>query len=332
MSQSGVYGAGGGGGTPITRLAGDFFTASGSTVNVITGYVAGSSLNGTAQFRGDNVSTLTLQFEDGGDNVALGFRAFTAGGPGVSSSQNIAIGSQSGTAINGAAQGNTLVGYASGDSLLTGSFNICVGWASGNNLVSSESNNIYLNTPGVTAESNTLRIGAGTGSSTQDLAAAFICGIQGVDVGSVASVVSISGDQLGSTTITAGAGITVTPGANTITIANSEGLSWVDVPGSSQAMVPNTGYVADDTVLVTLTLPVAAAFGTRLSVVGNGTGGWEIAQNAGQSIRFGSAGSTTVGVGGSLTSTNQFDTIQLLCVVANTTWNVIGATGNITIV
>jgi hypothetical protein len=135
-------------------------------------------------------------------------------------------------------------------------------------------------------------------------------------------------------TITAGVGISVTNGAGSITVAatGAGAFAWNDVPGNSQTMVPNNGYVADNAGLCTMTLPAVAAFGTTLFVVGNGAGGWLIAQHAGQNIRLGSAGSTTVGVGGSLASTNQYDSIQLLCVVANTTWNAISIDGNITIV
>jgi hypothetical protein len=80
------------------------------------------------------------------------------------------------------------------------------------------------------------------------------------------------------------------------------------------------------------TLPVTAAVGTIIAVTGiNNNTGWQIAQNAGQTIYFGSA-NTTTGAGGSLTSTRIRDTVFLLCVVANNDWNVIDSIGNITIV
>lgn len=107
--------------------------------------------------------------------------------------------------------------------------------------------------------------------------------------------------------------------------------SWVDVTGTTQAMAVNTGYIADNAGLVTMTLPATAAQGTVLSVAGNGAGGWRIAQNALQSIKIGNQ-QTTVGVGGSLSSTNANDQLQLLCVVANTTWVTMSGWGNITVV
>jgi hypothetical protein len=62
-----------------------------------------------------------------------------------------------------------------------------------------------------------------------------------------------------------------------------------------------------------------------------GAGGWEIAQNAGQQIFFGTA-STTSGAGGSLASTLQYDTVELVANVANVSWVVQHSVGNLTVV
>jgi hypothetical protein len=94
----------------------------------------------------------------------------------------------------------------------------------------------------------------------------------------------------------------------------------------------NNGYIANNAGTVVFTLPVTAAVGTVIAVTGiNNNTGWQIAQNAGQTIYFGST-STTTGVGGSLASTKTRDTVFLLCVVANNDWNVVDSIGNITIV
>jgi hypothetical protein len=130
-------------------------------------------------------------------------------------------------------------------------------------------------------------------------------------------------------TLAAGPGISITNGAGTITItSNPLGLPWTDVTGTTQAMLAEAGYLADNATLVTLTLPSTAAQFTSIVVVGNGAGGWKIAQNATQQINFDGI-SSTAGTGGSLASTNRYDTVELLCVVANTTWNVISSVGNI---
>lgn len=132
-------------------------------------------------------------------------------------------------------------------------------------------------------------------------------------------------------TLTAGSGITITNGGGTITIASSSGTStWTVVTGTSQAMAVDSGYISNNAGLVTLTLPTTAAVGSTIQVQGLGAGGWQIAQNASQLIHIGSQ-VTTTGVSGFLASTNQYDSITILCVVANTTWTVLGgAQGNIT--
>jgi hypothetical protein len=96
-------------------------------------------------------------------------------------------------------------------------------------------------------------------------------------------------------------------------------------------MAVNNGYTANNAGLVTLTLPVTAAYGTVMAVVGKGAGGWKVAQNSGQSIHFGIS-STTSGVGGSLASTAQYDCIFILCTVANTDFTIYDCVGNLTVV
>lgn len=133
--------------------------------------------------------------------------------------------------------------------------------------------------------------------------------------------------------LSAGSGISISNGAGTITIAGTgSGIGWTEVTGATQAMVADNGYVANRGTLVTFTLPATAAFGTALNVMGKGAGGWTIAQNAGQNIQIGSS-SSTVGVGGSVSSSNQFDTVEFICTTADTTWTHLGGPqGNITIV
>ena len=126
-------------------------------------------------------------------------------------------------------------------------------------------------------------------------------------------------------TLTAGSGISIANGAGIITIAGTgSGIGWTEVTGTTQTIVADAGYVANNASLVTFTLPATAAFGTAINIIGKGAGGWAIAQLASQSIRFGSA-STTVGVGGSLASTNAYDSITLICTTANLVWTMLSA-------
>jgi hypothetical protein len=133
-------------------------------------------------------------------------------------------------------------------------------------------------------------------------------------------------------TITGTAGITITNAAGSITISGGGGgYTWTEVTGVSQAMAANNGYITNNPALVTLTLPATAALGTTISIAGKGAGGWKIAQNAGQEIFFGSS-ATTIGATGYLQSTQQFDSIELLCITADTQWTVItGPQGAITV-
>lgn len=110
-------------------------------------------------------------------------------------------------------------------------------------------------------------------------------------------------------------------------------MSWVEVTGTSQAMLVSTGYIANNAALITLTLPSTAVIGDSIRVLGKGAGGWKIAQNATQQIVFGKL-STTIGTGGSLASTNLNDCLELRCITSGTAtiWEVASAIGNITVV
>ena len=125
--------------------------------------------------------------------------------------------------------------------------------------------------------------------------------------------------------VTAGPGISLAVGAGTLTISGTgSGIGWTEVTGTTQAMTADSGYIANNAALVTFTLPATAAVGTALSIIGKGAGGWSVAQNASQIIQVGSVGSTA-GVGGSIASTNRYDSINLICTTANTIWTTNGA-------
>jgi len=104
-------------------------------------------------------------------------------------------------------------------------------------------------------------------------------------------------------------------------------IPWTEVIGTTQAMGVNNGYIVNNASLVTLTLPVIVAVGQIVKVSGKGFGGWKIAQNAGQLIKFldqvDGELNTTTGIEGYLQSVNYLDSIELLCVVANTTFKII---------
>lgn len=115
-----------------------------------------------------------------------------------------------------------------------------------------------------------------------------------------------------------------TPGAST-------GITWSEVTGTTQAAAVNSAYIVNNAALVTVTLPDNAAVGDIVRIVGKGAGLWTVAQNASENINFGNV-TTTTGVGGSLSATLRYDCVELVCTVANTTWTVANASGNITYV
>jgi hypothetical protein len=123
------------------------------------------------------------------------------------------------------------------------------------------------------------------------------------------------------------------PGTNTLTVSlTGGGLTWTEViVGGPTAMAVNNGYIANNGATVQLTLPATAALGSIIRVSGKGAGGWQIQQNAGQTIYFGGM-STTTGALGTLSSTVDRDAVELVCVTADIDFNVISSVGNLAVV
>ena len=110
----------------------------------------------------------------------------------------------------------------------------------------------------------------------------------------------------------------------------SQIITWNDVASGSQTLAVNQGYITNNGAsLVTYTMPLVAAEGTIIEISGKSAGGWTIVYGTNQIIHLGNQSTTLTS--GSLASSNQWDYIKLLCVTANTTFNVIGGVGNFTI-
>lgn len=115
-----------------------------------------------------------------------------------------------------------------------------------------------------------------------------------------------------------------------ITNANS-GFTWSGPATTPTAMLPNHGYININVGLGTFTLPSVSIPGDMIYLMGQGAGGWTITYGTGQTIRIGSSLSTVTT--GSISSTNQYDAIQIVCVSANRDWQVpVAPQGNITVV
>lgn len=116
--------------------------------------------------------------------------------------------------------------------------------------------------------------------------------------------------------INSGSGIVVANSSGSITIsATGGGIGWVAQASTPVTAAINTGYIITDASTVTLTLPTTAAVGSVVRVVGQGAGGWILAPGAAQTIKVLTASAST-----SVASTEQYDCIEVVCVVANTTW------------
>ncbi len=281
------------------------------TQNIAIGWNAGTALTQG----GSNVligpvcgSALTT----GLNNTAVGQGAlnqYTAGAANLGG--NCAFGVQALSAVTTGTL-NTGVGFNSLAGIQTGLQNTALGNQSGNAHTLADSSNIDIGNFGTLGDSNTIRIGTqGSGAGQQNRT--FISGIVGVTTSNSQTVtINSSTGQLGVST-------------------SSIGL-WSVVTGTSQAGVAGNGYIANNAGLVTVTLPSTSAVGDIIAVTGiNNATGWRVAQNAGNTIFFGTS-TTTPGVGGSLSSSATRDSVYLLCVTANAAWNVLNSVGNLTVV
>lgn len=263
-------------------------------------------------------------------NVGIGVQALAKL---TSGNENTTIGNDTGYNLTTGSY-NVIVGNSNNDNasgslkgplfqLTTGSYNIAIGASTtaggtgaGYNYTTSESSNIVLGgaTTGTVGESNTMRLGT-TGAGNGQVNRAFIAGTYGITPAGAAirTVVMDSSGQMGTSSATG----LVTWNVNTTTPIS---------------LAVNNGYVANVAGLLTYTLPAAAAVGDIIEVTNFNTAvGWRIAQNASQLIRLGTS-VTTTGVGGYLEATALGDSVKLVCIVANTTFQVLSVIGNITVV
>ncbi len=120
--------------------------------------------------------------------------------------------------------------------------------------------------------------------------------------------------------LTPGAGISISSVSGAITIsATGGGTAWSTVTAATLAAAVANGYVLNHAATpCVVTLPATAAVGDTIKFRGlQGSGGWTITANGGQTIQFGNQVTTTAG---SWSSTDPGDDCDVECVVANTTW------------
>jgi hypothetical protein len=158
-------------------------------------------------------------------------------------------------------------------------------------------------------------------------AAGFLVSLTGNSGGTV------FGDGAGNINIIGTGAVSVTdnPGTHTMTISVSDtGLTWNVVTSGTNpnSLVASNGYIPKGAGVVQFLLPAAAVIGDTFKIAGYGNL-WTLGQNALQSVTLGSQ-TTSVGVLGSITATQVRDSIELICVTANTEFQILNSVGNLT--
>lgn len=149
----------------------------------------------------------------------------------------------------------------------------------------------------------------------------------------------VAPNGLGNIFVEGGTGVVVdgTLAANTLTIdIPGGGFSWINVTAGAVNLAPGTGYIIDFGAGVVATLPINAALGDTYRILGRGVGLWRIAQRAGQQCVLNVAAPaiannfyTTAGVGGQVQAQDQWDAVDIICVIANVGFKIIPLTGNL---
>jgi hypothetical protein len=252
-----------------------------ATSNANTGVIDVNSISfihsfGTNNtFVGSGAGNFTLTTASAQSNTALGYETLTDLTTGHA---NTAVGLESLSTLT-TGTNNVCCGDSTLSLLVSGSNNIAIGHLTGSNLTSSESSNILIGSDvGVIADSNTTRIGnSGSGAGQQNKC--FVAGINGINVGSTAQVVTMGSsatvDQLGTAVITGGTGITITPSANVITISSTgtTTLAYTNVNTSPYVVLSTDDYLSVDCSAgaITIELPNAATLG-RTFIIKDRTG------------------------------------------------------------
>jgi hypothetical protein len=156
--------------------------------------------------------------------------------------------------------------------------------------------------------------------------------------GTSGSVIQLTADSgtatptAGNINILGGTGCNTSASGSTVTINVTGQGSEFTVVTADTAMNVNQGYITNKAgTAASMTLPSTAVVGSQITVLGLGATGWVIAQNAGQTVHMNATNSTT-GAGGSTTNTSRYQSITLICVIANTDWEIVYTSDAVTIV
>lgn len=101
-------------------------------------------------------------------------------------------------------------------------------------------------------------------------------------------------------------------------------LTIVPVSGSTATIQGGNAYIINNAGPTILTLNTVQPLGSLIYIVGNGVGQWTVDQTSGQSIQIGNV-SSTIGVGGSVSSNDVNDCLIMMCTTANTKFVMLAA-------
>ena len=278
--------------------------------NTLIGNLAGNATLSGAQSTGLGQSALASSTADS-NNTAIGFNSLTSldGGNGNTAvgsqamqglqtgSANCAVGYETLFSATSAAN-NNMVGEFALYNLVDGTYNATLGDQGGYQYTSDESNNVLLNSVGVTGDNNTLRIGSGTGSAQQELNQAFICGING-------------------TTIFGSLMVTIDPGTDQLGVAPVPPYQfpWSDATTGAHTALANNGYFVVGT--TTSTLPASPIEGNTVRYIVDTASILTIQATGTQVIRL---GADVSGAAGTAVNTVIGDAIELIYRTSGTKW------------
>lgn len=86
---------------------------------------------------------------------------------------------------------------------------------------------------------------------------------------------------------------------------------------TTQDVEVNSRYIPTNVALTTFQLPDTASVGARVTIAGQGAGGWILLTGAGQTIEIGDVGATAAV---SIASSSRYESIEIICVLKDTTW------------
>ena len=105
------------------------------------------------------------------------------------------------------------------------------------------------------------------------------------------------------------------------------GEIWSEITTTTATAVINNDYICNNaSTRIVVTLPATAALGSKVRIAGKGSAGWQVTAPTGDAIIYGNVSTPAAGY---IQSTHQYDTVELVCIIADSTWLVVSAVGNI---